>query len=243
MFSKIRRRMTYTNLVLTLVLVFAMTGGAYAAKKYLITSTKQISPTVLKQLQGKAGPAGTPGPQGPAGPVGSAGSAGTAGAKGEKGNQGEGGPRGGSGSTGPKGSVGTTGPAGATGPEGVCGTSNCTLPSGASEKGQWVVGGPPNSAARSFVVSSISFTIPLKEAPTTTQVIEIGETVPAGCNGSSGAPEAEPGNLCIFVDSSTNALGVASTPGADSAIGAVVEALPSGTEDVFVKGTWAVTEK
>ena len=54
MFSKIRKRFSYTNVVLTIALVFAMSGGAYAAKKYLITSTSQISPKVLKSLQGKA---------------------------------------------------------------------------------------------------------------------------------------------------------------------------------------------
>lgn len=31
MFSRIRKRLTYTNVVLTLGLVFAMTGGALAA--------------------------------------------------------------------------------------------------------------------------------------------------------------------------------------------------------------------
>jgi hypothetical protein len=39
MFSKIRKRLTYANVAMTLALVFAMTGGAYAAKHYLITST------------------------------------------------------------------------------------------------------------------------------------------------------------------------------------------------------------
>jgi hypothetical protein len=34
----------------SLALVFAMTGGAYAARKIIITSTKQISPKVLKKL-------------------------------------------------------------------------------------------------------------------------------------------------------------------------------------------------
>jgi hypothetical protein len=32
--------MSYANVAATMALVFAMTGGAYAAKKYVITSTK-----------------------------------------------------------------------------------------------------------------------------------------------------------------------------------------------------------
>ncbi len=74
-----------TSVIATLALVFAMTGGAYAAKKYLITSTKQISPSVLKALQGKAGPAGAAGAAGAQGPAGPAGPAG----KGEKGEKGD----------------------------------------------------------------------------------------------------------------------------------------------------------
>ncbi len=60
MSGAIRSRMTYANVIATLAMVFAMTGGAYAAKKYLITSTKQIKPSVLSQLKGKAGSAGPP---------------------------------------------------------------------------------------------------------------------------------------------------------------------------------------
>ena len=37
----------------TLALIFAMSGGAYAASHYLITSTKQIKPSVLGHLKGK----------------------------------------------------------------------------------------------------------------------------------------------------------------------------------------------
>src|SRR5580693_7891888 len=48
MFSRIRKRLSYTNIVMTLALFFAISGGAYAASKVLITSTKQISPKVLK---------------------------------------------------------------------------------------------------------------------------------------------------------------------------------------------------
>ena len=46
--------MTYANVAATLALVFAMSGGAPAANHYLITSTNQISPKVLKELK-KAG--------------------------------------------------------------------------------------------------------------------------------------------------------------------------------------------
>ena len=50
-----RRRLSYANVTATLALVFAMSGGALAANHYLITSTKQINPKVLKKLTGKTG--------------------------------------------------------------------------------------------------------------------------------------------------------------------------------------------
>jgi hypothetical protein len=37
--------------VAALALVFAMSGGAYAASRYVITSTKQISLEVLESLK------------------------------------------------------------------------------------------------------------------------------------------------------------------------------------------------
>ena len=90
MFSVISRRVSLTNIMMVVVLVFAMSGGAYAAGKFLITSTKQIKPSVLAQLKGKVGPAGHAGPAGPQGPAGPAGSQGPAGvaSKGEKGEAG-----------------------------------------------------------------------------------------------------------------------------------------------------------
>lgn len=88
MFSRIRPRFTYANVVATLAMVFAMTGGAYAASKILITSAKQIKPSVLAQLKGKTGPAGPVGAAGPAGPQGSAGAKGENGAPGVKGENG-----------------------------------------------------------------------------------------------------------------------------------------------------------
>ena len=74
----LRRHLDYTNVVATLALLFAMSGGALAAKHYLINSTKDIKPSVLKKLQGKVGKTGNPGApgvpgaQGPGGPTGSA---------------------------------------------------------------------------------------------------------------------------------------------------------------------------
>lgn len=76
----IRKHLSYANVVATLALVFAMSGGALAASHYLITKTSQIKPSVLKKLktpgkagpQGPSGPAGTTGLQGKEGPPGPA---------------------------------------------------------------------------------------------------------------------------------------------------------------------------
>ncbi len=78
MLSKFRKRLSYANVAVTVALVFAMTGGAFAAKKYVITSTKQIKPSVLEQLKGKRGRA-APGPAGSA--AGAAGPAGPSGGR------------------------------------------------------------------------------------------------------------------------------------------------------------------
>jgi len=110
MLSVIRKRLTYTNVALTLALVFAMSGGAYAASRYVITSTKQIKPGVLAQLKGKAGSAGSQGPTGPAGPQGATGATGATGPKGETGAQGKEGPPGKTGENGKNGTTGFTCP-------------------------------------------------------------------------------------------------------------------------------------
>lgn len=70
------RRPSASTLIASLALFFALGGSAIAAKHYLITSTSQIKPGVLKQLRGHDG---AQGPQGPAGPQGSPGTAGSPG--------------------------------------------------------------------------------------------------------------------------------------------------------------------
>ncbi len=94
------------TVIAVIALVFALTGTAVAAKRYLITNTKQISPTALKQLaklaakQALAGPAGAPGKEGAAGKDGAAGATGAAGSEGKQGAAGE------EGLTGPPGPAG-----------------------------------------------------------------------------------------------------------------------------------------
>src|SRR5437588_12668658 len=92
-----RTHLTYANVTATLALVFAMSGGALAAKHYLINSTKQVSPKVLKALKGKTGKAGATGKEGPAGkegPLGTTGKEGPRGQEGVPGTTGKAGPPG-----------------------------------------------------------------------------------------------------------------------------------------------------
>jgi hypothetical protein len=82
--SKLLKKPSPATVIACLALFVASTGTGVAAGHYLITSTKQIKPSVLKQLKGVKGPrgqsvTGLTGPQGPAGPTGATGATGAQG--------------------------------------------------------------------------------------------------------------------------------------------------------------------
>jgi hypothetical protein len=260
MFSAIRRRihLSPATVIAGMALVFAMSGGAYAAKKYLITSTKQISPSVLKALQGRAGSGGAPGVAGAAGVQGSAGPAGPAGPAGSGGAKGETGPAGVRGATGAAGIAGAKGATGATGVSGATGFTS-TLPSGKTETGAWTASGLNYYGTNSYP-SAISFPIPLAEP--SEEVVYLNEaetststTVPVhGCEYEASNPGAMPvapaGKLCVFtlVEEHGTIKGI-DTPAVlgDRVTGAFLRAdleLYEGeTGWVEIQGVWAVTEK
>jgi hypothetical protein len=251
MFSVIRRRITPGMVIATVALVFAMTGGAYAAKKFLITSTKQISPSVLKALKGKAGPAGPAGPGGVAG-------AGTVGAAG---------PQGPAGATGAKGETGAAGTPGAPGAKGVQGEEGKqgaihpgeTLPSEATETGTWsmTIGKVVGFLGAGVGISPISFTVPLTAA--LENEAECGEagkqpchiqvkpesydgtdntgTEHEQCPGTAADAKAAPGFLCVYTNEDFSITPKVQTSTPDG----VVLLAASASEGFFDYGTWAVT--
>lgn len=250
--SSIRKgfRFTPSGVVATIALVFAMTGGAYAAKKYLITSTKQISPSVLKTLKGANGKPGVAGATGAAGPAGTAGTAGGVG------------PAGTAGTAGTAGADGKEGPPGKSGKEGKEGspwTAGGVLPSGKTETGTFALN--PTTGAKSR--DSISFTIPLA-APIDNVEEECGEAghpacvthvfveeepIPAGCAGTvvEGRVtdlQADPGNFCAWVQFSNGTftgfevLDVETATTGVGRTGAILAGLPAGG---VAFGSWAVT--
>ncbi len=233
MFSAIRRRLHVSpaTVIASLALVFAMTGGAYAAGRYVITSAKQIKPSVLAQLKGKAGTQGSAGAQGPVGPTGATGPQGAAGAKGETGT------------------IGPEGPSGKNGENGKNGTTGFTkvLPSGETETGAWSI----ILAEGQEGYIPISFNIPLSQELGGAQVFVAPNKE---CPGTVEEPKAEPGTLCVYKGSSFNleiksiqkpypepppGLGTGKGAGRSGAalyVGGAGE--PSGASGA---GTWAVT--
>jgi hypothetical protein len=258
LFSAIRKRVTPATVIATCALVLAMSGGAYAAGKYLITSTKQISPKVLKSLQGKTGKAGIPGAQGPAGAPGT----GTPGAQGPAGAAGPKGDTGAAGATGAPGAPGTNGKNGTNGKEGSPWTAGGTLPSGKTETGVWIDSGEGGIRQP----AEISFPIPLAEPLVWGEgkpgepedqvhfINKLGKEVPTlgkeisshpACPGTVEKPEAVPGNLCIYAHSEgttgSNESIINPAGGATSGFGAATTG--AIFEDAPDRGTWAVTAK
>ncbi len=200
MLSFVRRRFTFANVALTLALVFAMSGGALAASKYLITSSKQIKPSVLASLKGKAGDngaQGAAGAQGPAGPAGAKGENGAAGANGTSGTNGasvtstplgvgnEHCKEGGSEFVAASGaSYACNGKAGKEGKEGSPWTAGGTLPAEKTETGGWAVGNVVNSRGYPQFVA-FSFPIMLKE-PLEASHVHIVEEGEGGLSSKTG---------------------------------------------------------
>ena len=202
----VRRRFGVGGVVAVVVFVFALSGGALAAGRYVVSSTKQISPKVLKALRGDAGPAGK---AGAAGATGVAGAAGPAGSVGPAGPAGSVGPAGAAGSTGPAGAAGAAGPAGPKGNEGSPWTDGGSLPEGAMETGVWAFGPLTRESGPAEEVA-ISFPIPLSkplEKGTQVHYVKAGEAAPAECTieregkvvaGTLEDPVAAAGNLCVY---------------------------------------------
>ena len=76
------RRPSPATIIASVALFFSLAGTGLAASKYLITSTKQIKPSVIHALKGADG---SRGPQGPAGAQGSQGAQGAQGPAGAAG--------------------------------------------------------------------------------------------------------------------------------------------------------------
>jgi hypothetical protein len=244
----IRNRLGIPGIISIIALVFAMTGGAYAAKKYVITSTSQIKPNVLKSLQGKDGAPG---------PTGAAGLPGAAGSKGDNGTAGSSGANGKSVVVGEelKGSAkckegGINVEVEGSGTQkfvcnGVTGFT-ATLPSGKTETGGFAVTG--TEAESLGVYAPISFAIPLA-APILHENTHYVGAPNANCTGTVVEPTAAKGHLCIYESSSR--LGPPTVAGLDGGsdankTGAIIafgppeeggEAVPTGV----AYGSWAVT--
>jgi hypothetical protein len=222
-----RRRLSYANVTATLALVFAMSGGALAANSYLINSTKQINPKVLKKLTGKSGKKGATGTTGATGPQGPAGK------------------------EGPKGEAGSPGKEGQPNPNAVFATKAGNAESATVANGQGTlasghteVGVFAGRSTAQFQDIPISFPIPLAAAPAVT-VLASGATT-ADCAGSVASPTAAAGHLCVYENvNTTGKSGVAIDPAtathAAGHFGLYLFIEGTASSDNAAYGTWAVT--
>jgi hypothetical protein len=157
--------------------------------------------------------------------------------RGLRGLRGTAGPQG---PAGPTGATGATGAAGATGPPGPFPD---TLPAGKTIRGVYSLFGHAAGTGE-WTYESITFGYRLAAAPTL-NYIKAGDTPPAGCPGTATAPEAAPGNLCVYESISNNVTSnrnVVTNIGPDaSKNGASVYTTPAAAGNYYTFGTWAVT--
>jgi hypothetical protein len=247
-------------IVAVVALVFAMLGGAYAAKGALTSKQKKEVEKIAKKYAGEpgsAGPAGPAGPKGPAGTDGKDGAKGDTGAPGADGKSVTGTPIAvggacGSNATGVKYTLGATSTNVCNGEEGSPWTAGGTLPSEATETGTWAW----ESNGTNYNVAPISFPIPLSTSAATAITVhywrESDITHDPECPGTINAPDAEPGALCIYITEQFGADNMpgnppiapadgSGTPGQISTNGAFVNYEAISEPDKHQYGSFAVT--
>lgn len=222
MFQRARKHINPATILALAALVFATTGGAFAAtnggndggnagsstpgKANAATGrTATFTATMAKK---KTKPK-TGGARGPAGPKGATGATGPAGLAGPTGATGATGPAGAAGTQGTQGAQGPQGPEGKQGPSGTTGFT-ATLPAGDTETGTWAFDRTGESGVEKV---SLSFPVPLETslAEEDAHFIEgngeeVFESEATGfvkakssiCLGTVEHPTAPPGNLCVY---------------------------------------------
>jgi hypothetical protein len=252
-----RIRITPSTVIAITALVFAATGGAFAATNnnggsgtpHATTASHTTVLATADAAKAKAKPKAKAGPRGPAGAAGKNGTNGTNGAPGATG------PAGPAGGTGPAGGAGPTGPAGPEGKKGATGTTGNegppgaihpgeTLPSGASETGTWIV----STHDEGLIEQSFSFPIPLATpigAGSEVHFLKPGEPSTEECPGTVENPEAKAGQFCVYAEELPAKViflgfGHAHYKSGMTASFATTENSPGGL-GISASGTWAVT--
>lgn len=243
MLSRMHNKLGTAGLVVSIVaLVAALAGGAYAAAGFTKAQEKQIT-KIAKKYAGKRGPAGKPGAPGAAGPAGPKGDKGDAGSNGSNGSNG----KDGTSVTSTPATVGEC-PFGGTKFTSASGTSKVcngqtgftdTLPPGKTETG--MVSATPKQSLMTY-----SFNIPLADGKKPTlNVIDASEAAIVGnvanCPGTAAKPEADPGNLCLYIQveqelTTIEAFGEAFV----TEEGFIISAGFAGVDGILL-GSWAVT--
>jgi hypothetical protein len=223
-----RRRVSFAGVVAMLALVVAVGGGtAWAAHHYLITSIKQIKPSVRRDLRG---------PRGPRGPQGAPGA------------------RGATGATGASGATGATGATGVAGTSVFAGSIPSGTTVMGAWGGRYIA--PQTAFNNSYLISyslPVKAPAPLSDAQVNTASNAAAGDPDATCTGSVDAPTAPAGKVCIYIGSVNNAIvtgfslvnpGSGTTQPADD-YGFIVRIIDNGTvgptATTSAEGTWAYT--
>ncbi len=107
-----------------------------------------------------------------------------------------------------------------------------------------IMGNTPGAAHGGAASISWGATFPAALVP---HYIKAGDAVPVGCSGSSTAPNASPGNLCVFESLSSNASanrgvcrgGAPASCGTTDPWGAGIYTFTAAAGSFYVYGTWA----